>query len=264
MSLSEQHANRPVALVTGGASGIGAAIARELARDGFYVVISDIDLKAAESIVATICEHGGSASTLYLDVTHQESIDACRKTIKGEFTRLDVLVNNAGIQHVAKLEEFPVDKWQLVIDVLLVGPAMLTRAFLPMMKEQKYGRIVNIGSIHGLIASPFKSAYIAAKHGLLGFSKTIALEVAEYDITINTICPAYVKTPLVEKQIADQAKYYGISEDEVISKIMLAPMPKQSFISLEEVTGSVLFLLNPVSRNMTGQTIVLDGAWTAR
>ncbi|USE35965.1 SDR family oxidoreductase [Endozoicomonas sp. SCSIO W0465] len=109
-----------------------------------------------------------------------------------------------------------------------------------------------------------KSAYIAAKHGLLGFSKTIALEVAEYDITINTICPAYVKTPLVEKQIADQAKYYGISEDEVISKIMLAPMPKQSFISLEEVTGSVLFLLNPVSRNMTGQTIVLDGAWTAR
>lgn len=264
MSLREQHTDKPVALVTGAASGIGAVIAKELARDGFHVVITDIDLQAAESKVAAIREHGGSASPLYLDVTSQDNIDACGQAIKEEFLRLDVLVNNAGIQHVAKLEEFPADKWRLVIDVLLVGPAMLTRAFLPLMKEQNYGRIVNVGSIHGLIASPYKSAYIAAKHGLLGLSKTIALEVAEYDITINTICPAYVKTPLVEKQIADQARQYGISEDEVISKIMLAPMPKQSFISMEEIAGSVLFLLSPVSRNMTGQTIVLDGAWTAR
>ena len=165
---------------------------------------------------------------------------------------------------MARLEEFPADKWKLLIDVLLTGPAMLTRALLPLMRQHNFGRIINIGSIHSLVASPYKSAYVTAKHGLLGFSKTIALETADQDITINTICPAYVKTPLVEKQITNQAVEHGISEQDVINNIMLEPMPKKSFISPEEICGTIDYLASPAARNMTGQTIVLDGAWTAR
>jgi len=195
-----------------------------------------------------------------LDVTKQADIDS----LASQLSRVDLLVNNAGIQHVAPLEEFPADRWRLITEVLLVGPAMLSRAVLPMMRANNFGRIINIGSIHSLIASPYKSAYVAAKHGLIGFSKTIALETAEQDITINTICPSYVKTPLVEKQIADQAKTHGISEEEVIAKIMLAPMPKQSFISIEEIGACVGYLASDEARNMTAQSLVIDGAWTAR
>jgi 3-hydroxybutyrate dehydrogenase len=144
---------------------------------------------------------------------------------------VDVLINNAGLQHVAPLEEFPMEKWDQLVQVMLTGTARLTRALLPGMREQAFGRIVNIGSIHSLVASAYKSAYVAAKHGLIGFSRVLALETADTDITINTVCPTYVKTPLVEKQIADQARVHGISEDEVIEKIMLKPMPKGVFIS---------------------------------
>jgi len=141
---------------------------------------------------------------------------------------------------------------------------MLTRAVIPKMKSENFGRVINIGSIHGLVASPFKSAYVAAKHGLIGFSKVIALETAEHNITVNTICPAYVRTPLVDKQIADQAKTHGIPEEEVINNIMLAPMPKKQFISLEELCGTVDYLISDVTRSMTAQTIVLDGGWVAK
>ncbi len=183
---------------------------------------------------------------------------------EAEFGRIDILVNNAGVQHVAALEDFPVDRWKLLTEVLLVGPAMLTRAVLPIMRRQNYGRIVNIGSIHSLVASVHKSAYVAAKHGLLGFSKVVALETANQDITINTICPSYVKTPLVDRQIASQAREHGIEEDEVINKIMLEPMPKKSFIAMDELLGAVDYLTGTAARNMTGQQIVLDGGWTAR
>ncbi|MDO6748813.1 SDR family NAD(P)-dependent oxidoreductase, partial [Gilvimarinus sp. 1_MG-2023] len=142
-------------------------------------------------------------------------------------------------QFVSRLEDFPADRWKLLIDVMLVGPAMLSRALLPAMREQGFGRIINIGSIHSLVASPYKSAYVAAKHGLIGFSKTLALETGDTDITVNTICPSYVKTPLVEKQIAAQAKENGISEEEVINKIMLEPMPKKQFIDISEIAGTV-------------------------
>ena len=155
-------------------------------------------------------------------------------------------------------------KWDLLVDVLLKGPFLLSRAVLPHMRAQNFGRIVNIGSIHSLVASPFKSAYVAAKHGLLGLSKTIALETADVDVTINTICPAYVRTPLVDAQIAQQAKANGISEAQVIDRIMLAPMPKKTFISIEEIAASVEFLISPLARNITGQTIVIDGGWTIR
>jgi 3-hydroxybutyrate dehydrogenase len=252
-------ATQRTALITGAGSGIGKAVAEDLARQGFRVLVTDLNPEAAETVAAGLREQGLSASGHKLDVSRQADIDALAEQVQ-----VDILINNAGLQYVAKLESFPADKWRLLMDVLLVGPAMLTRAFLPQMKARGFGRVINIGSIHALVASPYKSAYVAAKHGLLGFSKVIALEAAEFDITINTICPSYVKTPLVEKQISQQAVEHGISEDEVIRNIMLEPMPKKAFIEMSELCASVAFLLSPAARNMTGQTLVLDGGWTAR
>ncbi|GLS27538.1 3-hydroxybutyrate dehydrogenase [Marinibactrum halimedae] len=257
---SESKSQNSTVLVTGAASGIGLSISESLAASGHRVIVSDMNEDAALSAVEHIRSQGGSAEAFVLNVTSQDNIDA----VCEQFPHIDVLINNAGIQHVSKLEDFPADRWKLLIDVLLTGPAMLTRAVLPGMKARNYGRIINIGSIHALVASPYKSAYVAAKHGLIGFAKTVALELGEHDITINTLCPAYVKTPLVEKQIADQARENGISEDAVINDIMLAPMAKKSFIALEELCGSIDFFLSPAARNMTAQTIVLDGGWTAR
>jgi 3-hydroxybutyrate dehydrogenase len=251
-------ANR-TALVTGAASGIGKAIVTNMAKTGYRVLVTDVNLAAAEDLGADLRQQGYHAKAYKLDVTQQNEIDALAAA-----EHVDVLVNNAGLQYVAKLEAFPVDKWRLLTDVLLVAPAMLTRAFLPQMKAHNYGRIVNIGSIHALVASPYKSAYVAAKHGLVGFSKVVALETAEFDITINTICPSYVKTPLVDKQIRQQAIEHGISEDEVINNIMLEPMPKKAFIQMSELSETLLFLLSDAAKNMTGQNLVLDGGWTLR
>jgi len=250
-----------VALVTGAASGIGYAISESLVKQGYIVWLTDLDFDAAQKAAKAL---PGEAIPFKLDMSSQEDIDQVAVEVKSKSGRLDILVNNAGIQHVAPLEEFPVGLWRKMNDILLVGPAMLTRAVLPMMKEQDFGRIVNIGSIHALVASPFKSAYVAAKHGLIGFSKVIALETAEQDITINTICPAYVRTPLVDKQIAEQAKTHGISEEDVINKIMLEPMPKKQFVSLEEICSTVQYLTSAGARTMTAQAIVLDGGWTAK
>lgn len=252
---------KSVALVTGAASGIGFAITKSLVEKGYSVWLTDLNLEAAEKAASSL---SGEVIPFKLDMSSQDDIDAVALEVKEKSGRLDILVNNAGIQHVAPLEEFPPGFWRKINDILLVGPAMLTRAVLPMMREQNFGRIVNIGSIHGLIASPYKSAYVAAKHGLIGLSKVVALETAEQNITINTICPAYVRTPLVDKQIAEQAKTHGISEEDVINKIMLEPMPKKQFISLEEICSTVDFLTSETARTMTAQTIVLDGGWTAK
>lgn len=248
-------------LITGAASGIGAGIARQLAEAGRHIIVSDLNLDAAEAVAAQIRADGGSAEAVVLDVTSDASVAAALAAISRP---VDVLVNNAGLQHVSPLEEFPIEKWDLLIQVMLVGAARLTRAVLPGMRERGFGRIVNIGSIHALVASPFKSAYVAAKHGLVGFSKVIALETADTDITINTVCPSYVKTPLVDKQIADQARTRGIPESEVIEQIMLKPMPKGVFIEIDELAGVTAFLSSPAARNMTGQTLVLDGGWTVQ
>ncbi len=178
--------------------------------------------------------------------------------------RIDTLINNAGLQHVAKIEEFPTEKWDLLLDVMVKGTFLMTRAVLPGMRAQGFGRIINIGSIHSLVASPYKSAYVAAKHALLGFAKAVALETADVDITVNIICPAYIRTPLVDAQIKDQARTRQISEDEVIQRIMLQPMPKKAFITFEEIAAAVQYLMSPLSRNVTGQTITIDGGWTAQ
>lgn len=248
-------------LITGAGSGIGAGIAHELARDGHFIIVTDLNADAARATARSIIETDGQAVASPLDVSSPDSISTLLDHMDQP---IDVLINNAGIQHVARLEDFPMEKWDQLIQVMLVGVARLTRTVLPTMRDQNFGRIINIGSIHSLVASAYKSAYVAAKHGLIGFSKVIALETADTDITINTVCPTYVKTPLVEQQIADQARNHGISEDEVVDTIMLKPMPKGVFISMEELGGICAFLMSPAARNITGQAIVVDGGWTVQ
>ncbi len=248
-------------LITGAASGIGQGIAIFLASKDHHIIVTDLDKNGAQQTVELILAKGGSAEAHKLDVTLQQDIEELIKVVDSP---IDVLINNAGIQHVESIESFPIEKWNLLVQVLLVGVARLTQAILPEMKAQNFGRIINIGSLHALVASPYKSAYVAAKHGLLGFSKTIALETAEQDITINTLCPAYVKTPLVDKQITAQAQQHNLSEYDVVNKIMLKPMPKKSFIEIEELAGSCEFLMSHYAKNITAQAIALDGGWTAQ
>lgn len=248
--------------ITGGASGIGFGIAEFLGQQGHRILIADINRQAADKACEQLYAQGISCRPVILDVTDAEAIQQLPITLHDE--TIDILVNNAGIQHVSKIENFPPEKWQLLINIMLVAPAMLTQAFLPGMRARNYGRIINVGSIHSVVASPYKSAYVAAKHGLLGFAKTIALETGEHDITINTLCPAYVKTPLVEAQIAKQAVENDLSEDDVVNKIMLEPMPKKAFIEVSELAQTANFLMSNAAKNITGQTLILDGGWTAR
>lgn len=247
-------------LITGGSGGIGFAVAQAFADAGHQVILADIQLEAATQKAALLASSSASASALQLDLTSQASIEQ----VAAAAGAVDILINNAGIQHVARLDEFPEQKWQQLLQVMLTGPAMLSKALLPGMRARGFGRIINIGSIHALVASPFKSAYVAAKHGLLGFSKVVALENADFDFTINTICPAYVRTPLVDAQIAAQCKEHNLSEAEVINQIMLAPMPQKAFIGVDEIAATALFLSQPPARHITAQTLVLDGGWTAR
>ena len=248
-------------LITGAASGIGAGLAIELARAGHHIIVSDLRLADCQAVAAKIREAGGSADALAMDVTSDASVAAAFASLPRP---IDILVNDAGLQHVAPLEDFAMSKWDYLIQVMLTGSARLTRAVLPGMRERRFGRIVNIGSIHSLVASPNKSAYVAAKHGLVGLTRTVALETAGTDVTINTICPSYVKTPLVDKQIADQARTRGIPESEVIKEVMLKPMPKGVFIGMDELAGITGFLISPAARNISGQAIVVDGGWTAQ
>lgn len=245
-------------LITGAASGIGLALTRHFAAGGHRVVACDLQRGPLDALQKELPQ----VRVLAFDLSDAKQIESAFASL-GDDTP-DVLINNAGLQHVAPLEEFPPEKWQLLIAVMLTGTALLTGAALPSMRARNFGRIVNIGSIHALIASPFKSAYVAAKHGLVGFSKTIALETHDADITINTVCPGYVKTPLVEAQIASLARTHKMTEKQVVEEIMLKPMPKRQFITPEELIGSVEFLLSPAARNITGQCLVLDGGWTAQ
>lgn len=247
-------------LITGAGSGIGAELALRLAARGHALVVTDLDEAAAVAVADTIVKAGHEAQGYALDVTRA----AAPHSIVDKAGPIDVLVNNAGLQFVSRLEEFPHEKWEFLVSVMLMGPANMARAVLPGMRTRNFGRIVNIGSIHSLVASPYKSAYIAAKHGLIGLSKTIALENGDVDITINTICPSYVRTPLVEKQIAAQAREHGISEQQVIEEIMLKPMPKKAFVEIAEIAALTEFLISDTARNLTAQAIAIDGGWTAQ
>lgn len=245
-------------LITGAGSGLGRGLAEHFARAGWRVIACDVQLAAVTETVAGL----PGARALAFDVSDPAAVERAVAEL-GEAS-VEVLVNNAGLQHVAKLEEFPPERFGQLIDIMLKGPFLLTRALLPRMRAAGYGRVVNVGSIHALVASPFKSAYVAAKHGLLGLAKVAALETADADITVNTLCPSYIHTPLVDKQIKNQAQVHGLSEAEVIAKIMLEPMPKKQFITVAEVAGTIEFLCSPAARNITGQAIVIDGGWTAR
>jgi 3-hydroxybutyrate dehydrogenase len=249
-------------LVTGAGSGLGRGLAHCLALKGHRLFLTDVNPTGLSETMEVLGANAARASTYAFDVRSAEQIRNLIETIGYE--RVDVLINNAGLQHVAPVSEFPEERWDLLFDVMLKGAFLMTQAVLPGMRKNNFGRIVNIGSIHALIASPFKSAYVAAKHGLLGLSKVVALETGDTDITINTICPAYIRTPLVDAQIAAQAKTHGMSEQDVIEKIMLEPMPKKAFISIDEVAATTEFLISPAARNITGQTITIDGGWTCR
>lgn len=248
--------------ITGAASGIGYAIAEYLGKLGHFIYVADLNIEAAIQAQKNLELTGINAQAVQIDVASAEQVATLPQITSGR--PVDVLINNAGIQHVSRIEDFPPEKWQLLVNIMLVGPALLTQAFLPLMRQRDYGRIINVGSIHSVVASPFKSAYVAAKHGLLGFAKALALETGDTDVTINTLCPSYVKTPLVEQQIADQAREHGISEQDVVNKIMLEPMPKKAFIGLDELAKTAEFLMSDAARNMNGQTLILDGGWTVK
>ncbi len=242
--------------ITGATSGIGEGIAMHLAND-YEVIISDFSESRIKQTQADMSHQGFQVEAQVFDVTNKAHLQALSEQ------SIDILINNAGIQHVSKIEDFPPEKWQQLIDVMLVGPAMATRAVLGSMKQNNFGRIINIGSVHSLVASAYKSAYVSAKHGLIGLAKTVALEVAASDITINTVCPGYVDTDMVRNQIKQQAEVHQISEAEVVDKIMLKNMPKKQFIEISELAGTVEFLIGPYAKNITAQAITLDGGWTA-
>jgi 3-hydroxybutyrate dehydrogenase len=249
-------------LLTGAASGLGRGLALHFGGKGHHLLLADQNADGLRQTVALLGAVAERAETFALDVRSAAQVRELFAAL-GE-RRIDLLVNDAGVQYVARLEEFPEERWDVLLDVMLKGPFLLTQAVLPRMRAAGFGRVVHIGSIHSLVASAFKSAYVAAKHGLLGLSKVAALETADADITVNTICPSYIRTPLVEAQIAAQARAHGISEEEVVGRIMLEPMPKKQFITVEEVAAAIEFLASHEARNITGQTLVIDGGWTAR
>lgn len=253
--------NGKTAIITGSNSGIGLGIARELARAGADVVLNSFtDRDEDHAIAATIAaEFGVKARYIKADMSKG---DACRALI-AQAGRCDILINNAGIQHVCPIDEFPTDKWDAIIAINLTSAFHTTAAALPMMRQAGWGRIVNIASAHGLTASPYKSAYVAAKHGVVGLSKTTALETAGQGITCNAICPGYVLTPLVEAQIPDTMAKYNMGRDEVIKKVMLERQPSREFATVEQLGGTAVFLCSDAAAQITGTTISVDGGWTA-
>ncbi len=249
------------AIVTGSNSGIGLGIVEGLAREGVDVILNSFtDSDDDHALAAKIAkEHGVTATYIKADMSKPEE---CRALIT-QAGRCDILVNNAGIQHVAPIEDFPVDMWNAIIAINLSSAFHTTAVALPMMRKAGWGRVVNIASAHGLRASPFKSAYVAAKHGIVGLSKTVALEAAGQGITCNAICPGYVMTPIVEKQLPDQMKTHNMDRETVMREVILAKQPSKQFATIEQIAGIAVFLCGPSADQITGTTISADGGWTA-
>jgi 3-hydroxybutyrate dehydrogenase len=254
------------ALVTGSTSGIGQAIAEALAAHGANVMLNGLgDAGAIEALRSGIEKrHGVRALYHGADMTAAAQIEDLVRRTEADLGAVDILVNNAGVQHVAPVDEFPVEKWDWVIAINLTAVFHGTRMALPGMKKRGWGRIINIASAHGLVASPNKSAYVAAKHGVVGFTKTVALEVAETAIRCNAICPGFLRTPLVEKQIEDQARIHGVSIEKSMRDIILAPQPTKQFVKVEEVAAMALYLSSEAAAQINGASFSIDGGWTAR
>jgi 3-hydroxybutyrate dehydrogenase len=252
------------ALVTGSTSGIGLAIAKALAGKGANIVLNGFGEAAAiEALRAEIAGGGVEARYSAADMTKPAEIAAMVAGAEKEFGAVDILVNNAGIQHVAPVEEFPIEKWDAIIAINLSAAFHTIRAALPAMKKKKWGRIISTASAHALVASPYKAAYVTAKHGLAGLTKVVALEVATSGITVNAICPGYVWTPLVERQIPDTMKARGLTEEQVKRDVILAAQPTKEFVTAEEVAALALYLTSDAARSITGSLLPLDGGWTA-
>jgi 3-hydroxybutyrate dehydrogenase len=254
-----------VALVTGSTSGIGLGIARALAARGDTVVLNGFGESAAiDALRAELAAGGAHIDYDAADMSKPEQIERCVRDLEARHGRLDILVANAGIQHTARVEAFPAERWDAILAINLSAAFHLARAALPGMQARGHGRIVHIASVHGLVASIEKSAYVAAKHGLVGLTKVIALENAERDITCNAICPGWVKTPLVEKQIVARAEREGLSLDAAQRALLAEKEPTLRFTAPEDIAAAVLFLCGPAGGNITGTTLALDGGWTAR
>jgi 3-hydroxybutyrate dehydrogenase len=255
-----------VAIITGSTSGIGAALANCLAQNGANIILNGLgnhdEIEALRSQIAG--DH--SVDVIYhpANMCVPGEIEDLVATAEQKFGRLDILVNNAGIQHVSAIEDFPAEKWDAILAINLTSVFHAAKAAIPVMKRQNHGRIINVASAHGLVASPFKSAYVAAKHGVMGLTKTLALELATHGITANTICPGYVKTPLVESQIASTAKARGITEEAVVTDVMLAAQPTKQFVTHEQLAGALLYLVSTSGASTNGTSISVDGGWTAQ
>jgi len=254
------------AIVTGSTSGIGLGIATALARQGMNLMLNGFgDPQAIEQIRAELAATYG-VQVLYsdADMSKPAAIEAVVAQAQAELGQIDVLVNNAGIQHVSPVEDFPPEKWDAILAINLSSAFHTTRLLLPGMKARGWGRIINLASAHGLVASPYKSAYVAAKHGVIGLTKSVALEAAEAGVTVNAICPGYVLTPLVEKQIPDTAKARGITEEEVKRDVLLKAQPTKKFVTVEQLGEAVLFLCSDAAASITGSSLSMDGGWTAQ
>ncbi len=247
-----------VAIVTGAASGIGLATAEMLAKEGARVVLADINEAQLEAVSAKI-----GADALAVDLSKREGCRELADYAMKRYGRIDILVNVAGIQNVASVEDFPEERWDFMISLMLTAPFLLTKYAWPSMRQNGWGRVINLNSIHGLVASEFKSAYVSAKHGLMGLTKTAALEGGPCGITVNSICPAYVRTPLVDNQIEAQAQNHGISKEEVVSKIMLQKAAIKTMLEPETIAEAVKFLCSDAAANITGTAFTIDGGWTA-
>jgi 3-hydroxybutyrate dehydrogenase len=255
-----------VAVITGSTSGIGLALARAVVAGGGNVVLNGLGDPSEIERTRADLEASSGVRVLYhpADMTRGDEIAEMIAFAERELGRLDILVNNAGIQHVESVENFPTDKWEKIIAINLSSAFYATRAAIPIMKAQGRGRIVNMASAHGLVASPFKSAYVAAKHGVIGFTKTTALELARDNITCTAICPGFVETPIVTKQIADQARTRNMTEEQVLTDVILAAQPTKRFVTTEELTGIFLYLVSDLGASANGASFSIDGGWTAQ